>query len=298
ADRIVVIVNDDIIVLSEVDQMLIPYRQKVETLGISPEKQEQALFGVREKILDQLIDDKLRDQEIISKELTVDERDVDAAIERVKQESYLTNEELQKALAQEGMTLDGYRQQVREQLLRGKLMNTEIRSKILVTQEDIKAYYEKHSDTYGGKTQVHLRHIIMKASPLGDGVHSPEIRKRIDAVWDKLRAGESFESMAEMYSESPLAETGGDLGRMELDTLSKQIRAAVEDLKPGEFTVVMDTDQGFQIFLLQEKVTSAGVPLEDVSEEIANAVYNEISSERYQSWIEALRERAHIKIIR
>ena len=117
-------------------------------------------------------------------------------------------------------------------------------------------------------------------------------------VLEKLRAGQSFESMAKLYSESPLAESGGDLGMFELDTLSKQIRTAVADLKAGEFTQVLDTEQGFQIFALQEKVTIPGTPLEEVSEEIGDTIYSEILDKKYQSWLETLRKRAHIKIIR
>lgn len=298
ADRIVAIVNDDIIVLSEVNEILFPYQQKIETLGLTQEEEQEALFDVREKVLSQLIDDKLRDQEIVLNKLSVEERDIDSAVEQIKQERYLTDEELREALALEGMTLDVYRQQIREELLRGKLVNSEIRSKIVVTQEDIRAYYEKHSDKYGSKTNVHLRHIILKRSRLGDEKRDSDTRNKIDGVLKKLRAGQSFESMAKLHSESPLGETGGDLGSFELSLLSSQIKAAVADLNPGEFTPVLDTDQGFQIFMLQEKIQVPGVPLEEVSAEISNAVFAEMSDQRYRSWLEALRERAHIKIIR
>ncbi len=179
-----------------------------------------------------------------------------------------------------------------------KLVVTEIQSKLVITQEDIKAYYDRHSDKYGGKTNVRLRHIIMKASPLEDEEGNSEIRKRMEAVLEKLRAGQSFGDVAKLHSQSPLAETGGDLGQFEMNTLSKQIRDAVADLKPGEFTPVLDTDQGFQIFMLQEKVTAPGVPLEEVSAEISELVHREMLDEKYRSWLEALREKAHIRIIR
>lgn len=297
-DRIVAIVNDNIIVLSELDQALEPYRERLKTLGYSSEKEQEMLYEVREKVLDQLIDDELRDQEIAKNEISVEDKEVDDAIERVKIDSRLTDEELREALAQEGLTLEAYAESIREDILRARLVNLKVRSQIIITMEDTKSYYERNKDKYGSKTKYHLRHILMKPSSLDDETRNGAIREDMQAVLGKLREGQPFESLATTYSESPTADSGGDLGVFKLDTLSSRIKEAVAALKPGEFTSVIDTDQGYQIFMLQDIIEEPGIPLEDVRSEIDDTLYNEIISKKYDSWIETLRKQAHIKIIR
>ncbi len=83
-----------------------------------------------------------------------------------------------------------------------------------------------------------------------------------------------------------------------LDELSPQLRNIIKEMKAGEFTPVLDTDQGFQIFLVKEIVQTSGKPLEDVSPEIEGILFNEIVEKKYQSWLEDLRKQSVIKIIK
>jgi len=298
ADRILAIVNDDIIVLSELNRLLIPYEKQIISMGYTSEKEKEALFQVRENLLNQLIDEKLGDQEIKRQEITLEEKEIAATIERIKKQNYFTDEDLRKALDQEGLTIAAYREQIKKELLRTKLINQEIRSKIVVTREDVQSYYDRHKEKYGSKTKYHLRHIIMNLPSLTDTKHKDEIRNKMEEVMKKLEKGAPFEEMAKLHSESPIADVGGDLGEFELDSLSPQIKTEVTKLKPGEYTPILETDQGFQIFMLQEIIEGPKTPLEDVLEEIQTLLFNEIGNQKYQSWIETLRKQAHIKIIR
>jgi len=299
SDRIVAIVNDDIIVLSELEKELKPYRDRLKALGYTPEKEKELLYEVRENLLNQLIDEELAGQEIAkSEDITVTFKEVEDAIEEVKKQSYLTDEELREALAQEGMTIEQYADNIRDEILRGKLISQKVRSQVIITQEDIRGYYDRHKDKYGGKTKYHLRHILMRPSALDDERGNRSIRRRMDGILADLRSGQDFEALARIHSESPTADAGGDLGTLSLDTLSDQIRTAVADLKPGHHTEIIDTDQGHQIFLLQDIIEEPGTPIGDVTPEIEQALYNEIVDRKYREWIESLRSQAHIKIIR
>ena len=121
---------------------------------------------------------------------------------------------------------------------------------------------------------------------------------RMDAVLAKLKAGQSFETMAKTYSESSLAAEGGDLGLFKLHELSPQLQKAIKGMKSGEFTTVLDTDQGYQIIFVQEIIKTPGRPLEEVSSEIERTLFSEIVEEKFQSWLEDLRKQSHIKIIK
>jgi peptidyl-prolyl cis-trans isomerase SurA len=296
-DRIVAIVNDDIITLIELNRSFKPYAERIRALGYSTDKERKMLFKVREDMLNQLIDQKIKDQEIKRFNIKISEKDVDQTIERIKEANYYTDEDLRAALAKDGLTMEEYHKQVKEQILRKRLVNLKITSKIVITKEDIKSYYETHSDEYGGENKYHLRNIIMKVSSLVDEKEKLEVKARMDEVYAKLKAGQSFETMAMTYSES-LASEGGDLGLFGLSELSLQLQKAIKGMKAGEFTPVLYTDQGYQILFVQEVVDTSGKSLEEVSPEIERKLFNDIVDNKFQSWLEDLRKQSHIKIIK
>jgi peptidyl-prolyl cis-trans isomerase SurA len=296
-DRIVAVVNDDVITLSELNVVIKPYVEKIRALGYAPDKEKAMIFKVRDSMLHRLVDEKIEDQEIKRAKIEISDRQVDEAIERIKQTNYYTDEDLRAELSGEGMTMKDYRTRIKEQILRSKLVNLNVKSKIVITREDIKAYFKKHLDKYGGKTKYHLRNIIMKVPGFADSKNRHEIKATMDEILEKLKAGQSFAELAKKYSESSAASDGGDLGLFESDALSPQIRKAIKKIKPGEFTPVLDTDQGYQIFFLEKIVKEPGKPLEAVSPEIERILYEESVNKKYNSWLEGLRKQAVIKII-
>ena len=297
-DRIVAVVNDDIITLSELNLSFKPYEEKIRKLGYSTEKEQEMLFKVREDMLNRLIYQKLQDQEAERLKIKTDEPEIEQTIERIKEENFYTDEDLRLTLANEGLTMEEYRGRIKEQILRTKLINLNVRSKVVITKEDITSYYENHPDKYGGKKKYHLYNIIIKISPFADEREKDKIKARMDEILTELKAGKSFENMAETYSESSPDTGGGDLGLFRLDELSPQLQNAVKEMNAGEFTPVLDTDQGFQIFFVKEIVKTSGKPLEEVSPEIEKILFNEIVEKKFQSWLEELRNQSAIKLIK
>ena len=296
-ERIVAVVNDDVITLIELNSSLKPYTEKIRSLGYPSEKEQQLLFNVRKDMLDRLINQKIEDQEIKRSKVEISEGQIDQTIERIKETNYLTDEQLRAALAKDGLTMEEYRKKIKSQVLRERLVTLKVKSKIVITKEDVKAYYEKHIDEYGGKQKYHLRNIIIKVPLFSDSEKKLEIKARMDEILEKLKAGESFEVLAAKYSESPAASDGGNLGEFEFDSLSPQLQKAIEEIKPGEFTPVLDTDQGYQIFFLEEILSAKGKTLEEVTPEIERKLYDESIDKKYRAWIGDLRKQSVIKII-
>jgi peptidyl-prolyl cis-trans isomerase SurA len=256
------------------------------------------LFKVREDILNQLIDKKLTDQEIKRSQITVSEKEIDSAIERFKESGYHTDAELREALARQGLTMEDLRKRMKNQILRSKLLNIEVKSKIVITKKDVEAYYESHIDQYGGGKKYHLRNIIMRVSPYADENEKLLVFNKIKKVREKVEEGKPFKTMARTYSESPLAADDGDLGWFDLDEFSPQLKEAIKGLKSGEMTPVLDTDQGYQLFYVEEIVTTAGRTLEEAFPEIEKTLYREVSDNKFHAWLEDLRRQSHIKIIK
>lgn len=296
-DRIVAIVNDDPITLSELNEALKPYARQISSSNYGPEEERKMLFGIRQDILNRMIDETLSDQESKKLGVSVDENDVDGQIEQMKSQHFLTEEELRKALAGEGYTLEQYRQRIKEQLLRLKLISIEVKSKIAITEKEIRDYYEEHEEAYQGKDKYHLRSILISVPSSATADQKADALRKIQTIVDKFNAGAAFDKLAKQYSEAPTAEQGGDSGMFFLEELSPEFRDAVRSMNEGQISQPLESAQGYQILMLQEIENSHGKTLKEARIQIQEKLFREVVEEKYKAWLTALRERSYIKII-
>ena len=297
-DRIVAVVNDDIITLSELNEAFKPYRDRVRSMRYPLEKERKLLFEAREQVLDQLVNQKLTDQQVKKMNIQVSDKEVDAAIERIKSVNYYSDEDLRELLQSEGIDYETYRDRIKAQILRSRLVNREVNSKIVITQEDVAGYYNAHIDEYRGESRYHLYNIIKRVPPLADRAQKEEIREEIERIYARLKAGADFSDMARRHSDSPVAYEGGDLGVFALSSLAPEIQKALEGLSAGEFTPVIETDLGFQVFYVAEILEDKGQSLEEVTPKIQEILYQQAVDKRFEEWIKRLRKESHIKISR
>jgi peptidyl-prolyl cis-trans isomerase SurA len=296
-DRIVAVVNDDIITYLEVQEEMAPYEAQIKAVGYDPEKEQQMLYRVRNDIVKKLVDQKITDQEIKRYKINVSDEDIDNNIEQIKESKLWSDEEFRDALESEGMTYESYRKKLKDQAMRARLLNTAVRSKIVITKEDVAAYYANNIETYQGEVSYHLRNIIMRVPTDADKDEKQTVLEKMEKVQGALEQGTSFESLSRQYSESSLAERGGDLGVLAYKNFSSQLKEALDGLSIGEYTAILDTDQGYQIFYIENILKENETPLEDVYLEIEETLFKELSEKAFKEWLEALREASHIKII-
>lgn len=296
-DRIIAIVNDDIILQTDMEAALVPLREQLRKEGYSKVQQDLALADQQPFILEQLITEKLTDQQVKRFEIRIGDDELEATITRIKKMNKLNDEQFMHQFRNDGMSYEEFKSEIKDRLLRSKLVNREINSKIAITDEDIKAYYEKNSDLYGGIRKYHLRRILIRDSNNGmtPGTSSPE--ERIERVHERLDAGEEFGQLATIYSEDTSAASGGDIGVFEDSMLAPAIRMALMELQEGQYSQVIQTDQGFQILYLEQLIQIGGKSLEDAREEIQDKLYAEIVDQRFKDWLKKLREQAHVKIV-
>ena len=298
ADRIVAIVSDDVITLSELNEALEPYVQQIREAHYPPEVGREMLFKLRQDILNKMIDEKLTYQETERLHVSVDDREVDQHIEQIKSEHFLTEEELRKSLEAEGYTLEEYRKRIKEQMLRIKLINIEVRSKIAVTEKDIRDYYEEHKEGYQGVQKYHLRTILIRVPPSAGADQRKAALEKIESIVKDLKAGTAFDELAKQYSQDGgTAAAGGDLGLFTLDELSAEFQDTVRRMAEGEISPVLQTPKGYQILMLQEIKEIPGKTLKEARIEVQERLYRELVEEKYKAWLKALRDRSYVKII-
>ena len=296
ADRILAVVNDDIILLSDLEQMVTPYREKLMQTGYSESQVRSYLAEQRSAILEQMIVDKLTDQQAKRHGITVDEKEIDNTIERISKVNNMPRDQLLRMLKLEGLTYEAYRKQVKEQMLRARLVNVEVKSKIIITDDEVTAYYAAHQDQYAGQTKYQLRHILMRVTS-----QSQEERERVhqqmQSLYQRLQSGEQFSELAKLYSQADTAADGGNLGSFESRLLAASVRDALQGLKAGQFTPVLETEQGYQIFYIEEIVQTGGKPLAEIKPEIQDKLFAEEVDRNFKEWVKELRKKAHIQIM-
>ena len=187
-DRILVVVNDDVILLSEFVQEMAIVRTSYAKRGATPMEQQRLLDEQRPKILEKMIRDKLTDQQVARHKLEIDDKDVDATISRIRKANKLTEEEFKRAVELEGVTYEVYRKQIKDNILRSRLLNREVRSKIVITDSDIKKFYDAHIDQYTGSTKYKLRHILLRLAPGTPDSRKERVVEDIKVIHRRLKS--------------------------------------------------------------------------------------------------------------
>jgi len=294
-DRIVAIVNDDIIRLMELNKAFAPVERQILSEGYPAEKEREIIYQKKMEALNSLIDDKLADQKIKEAGISVKESEIDGAIEQIKSMNRYSQEELQQALAVSGLNMAEYREGIRKQILRNKLISQEVTSSIVITQTEIQAYYDAHAETYSVKKKYNLRNIFMAYPSEADARKS--VYSRMEQALMQLKEGSPFAAVAKEYSEAINASDGGELGFFTIDDLSGSIQTAVSNMTQGEFSSIIETDQGLQIFYVEEIADAQGKPVSEVADEIRQKLYEAQVNEKFKSWLDKMRKEAIIKIM-
>ncbi len=284
-DRIVAVVNDDIITLSRLHKAVQPYLQQVTSSRRSEAEKKQMVEAMEKKVLQTMIDRTLTRQEAVRQQISVSDDEVQAAIDNFKQQNGLDQEAFEKGLASEGISLEEYRERIREDIMHSHLVNRVVRSRIIVTREEIEAYYHAHPEKFKGEKKYHLYNILVATE-----AEAQQVLSRLDQ-------GLSFSEAAQRFSTASNAGDGGELGIFDMDTFNDTIKAAVQPLKKGEYSQVISTQQGYQIIYVQDILGADGTTLEQAKDEIQEILYREKGEEKLARWIESLKKNAHIKIM-
>lgn len=284
-DRIVAVVNNDIITLSELNKATRQFKERIAASDKSRADKEEMIQSVEQDILHKMIDRILTSQEASRHQISVSDADIQSAIENFKQTNNMDQESLEKGLEGEGITWEDYQERIREDLLQSMLINRAVRSKVIITREDIETYYEQHADKFTGEKKYKLRNILL------------DTEQAIQEVVSRLDKGLSFQEAARRYSLAANADEGGDLGVFAIDNFNDAIREAVLPLEKGEYSRVIRAGQGYQIIYVEDILVSGGKTLEEAKDEIQDILYRKQGEEKFAQWIDSLKKNAHVKIM-
>jgi peptidyl-prolyl cis-trans isomerase SurA len=290
-ERVVAVVNDEIILLTELEQFAAPQYRGPDPDTAEGKKQWEDL---KRKALDGMIDSKLVTQQAVELKLSVTPDEVDRAIQQVKDQNKLDDATFKSALEQQGFTLEGYRKTLRKQILELKVVNTAVRSRVAVSDDEVKTYYHQNEKLVAGDRQSHLRQILVLVANDADA----DAKKRVAAkVADLARGGTSFAELAKQYSDDEGTKTsGGDLGWVGKGVLVDALDDAMAAMEPGDVRGPIRTDRGWVVLQLVERKSGDLKPYEEIKEQLRKQLYDQQVEKAQQSWLRELRKRSHVDI--
>jgi parvulin-like peptidyl-prolyl isomerase len=296
-ERIVAVVDDTVILDSEVAQRAMPLLAQSGTSAADPDARAQAWRQTYHTALDQLVEEQLIIQAAAEAKLEVNEDEVQKALDQVKTQNRLTDSQLQAALATQGTTLGQYRRDIRRQILRLRAINVLVRPRVQVSDNDLKAKYAKLSGQSAVVTEIHLRHILLALPERPQPADLETARRAAGEIVARARAGEDFQVLAKQSSQDSASKgSGGDLGwykRGELPTEWEEILFAMD---PGEVRGPVHGPRGLHVFQVVENKKETVKPFAEVKDQLRDQLFQEEMEKQTKVWLQELRKKAHVDI--
>ena len=294
-DRIVAVVNDDVITFSDLNKEGAPIFRRIMQQA-PPEQVEISILKAREEILSGLIDKMIIEQRAEKMSVTVSPAEVEQALANLISGNKITLEQFRQQLKMMGTSEQDYRGVIKHQILQQKLVEYEIRSRVVITDEKIKAFYNKN---YAQKKQKDAYHILQMGFTWENG--SPSAKEQAFNNANEIRqqavSGEDFKALARQHSTLPSASDGGDIGVFKEDEMANYMKKAITQMKTGQTSNVIETPSGYQFYKLLS--THGNVELqssyEKVKEKIRDQLRNESLNNQLEKWVKELRDKAYIK---
>jgi len=277
-------VNGEVITVEElqaqVDQLKKQYPQMFEGTDA-----EGRLLDFKQRILDNLINQKLLEQAAKDKGIDVDDTAVKAQIDQLKS-GFKDDAQFAAAIKSAGMTEDSLKAQVKEQLLTQKIVES-LSSEATATASEIKAYYDANKTQFYQKDAKRASHILFK----------PEDKKTAEKVLKQVKDGSDFAALAKQYSvDTATATKGGDLGWPTTPYVA-EFEDALKKLKVGEVSGLVETPYGWHIITVTDERKGSQQKLADVKEQIAQILSQQTRADAYQKFLDDLRKKAKIEIL-
>ena len=295
-ERIVAVVGDDIVLESEVNEKAAPFLREVAGLP-DPAQRKQRSGALRREVLNKLVDEELLLQQASELKLSVSSEEIDRSIEQIKKDYGLSDEQLRAELARTGLDMASYRQQTRREILKYRVINIAVGSKVQVSDNDVESYYERNMKS-GANVQVRVSHIFVVIPENADAAKVLEREAYAKKLLERVKKGEDFATVAKEASEdSNTRAEGGDLGYFGKEMgLPTPVEELVFSMEVGQVGGPVRGNQGFHILKLVDRKAKDVSPLDDVKEELRAQLRQKEMERQTRIFLSELRKRTLVDI--
>ena len=279
-DGVIAVVNDDVITLSEFEEKL-----PNQSVKITPQQEKT--------ILDQMIEQKLLEQEAEKLGIRVSESEVDNAIKSVIGKFNLSDDQMKEVLAKENLTPEQFREQWRLQILSQKVIGSKLQGQLAVTEDEIEEYYKTNYGSDEKIDEVKVAHILITPEAAGG---EEQAKQRAEEVAKLAKSGEDFGKLAGEYSNDTISSVkGGELGSFRRGDLVESLENVAYSTPVGEIAGPVESPAGYHIVKVLDKKTNEG-NLDDYREEIKEKLYREKAEQELSAWIDEIKSSAYIDL--
>lgn len=321
-DNTLAIVNGEPLMSSEFNKILLPIIEQQRTMIPIAEQSEAKINELKNKVLEQKVEQMLLIQEAKKAKIKIPKREVEDAINQVKKR-FPSDAEFASELKKEGLSQIQFEKRLEEQLMSMKLVEREMKSSIKQpTEDDVKNFYNNvRAKMKGDKLnlsaqdeetvdavakllkrmsseQIRVRQIFIKADKNADAAENKAALARVATVKKELANGASFADLSEKYSEDQLLrQRRGDMGLVIKGDLTKELENSVFTMNVGQYTKeAIKSDSGYHFLRVEERKASTSFTFDDVKKDLAEVLYQQNGKKTYDKWIADLKSKANIKI--
>lgn len=249
ADRIVAVVNDEVVTLYEL-------RTRLE-VAINQLKKQGTPLPARDvlerQMLERLVMDKVQLQHAKEIGVKVDDAQLEQALQRIAASNKLSLAQLREALQKDGITFAKFREEIRDEMTIARVREREVENKIAISEGEIDNYLADDSAKSGGREEYEVAHILLRTPESASPEQIQRLKAKADQVLERLSKGEDFSQLAASFSDAPDGLQGGNLGFRALERLPAIFSDVVVKLKVGEVAPVLRSPNGFHLVKLVSK---------------------------------------------
>ena len=304
AERIVAIVGEHAILLSDMRQRARPFLLQIQQKMPGGAQQAAAESELYKQLIERMVDDRIEQQAAERAHLSVTADEIDSGIKNVASQQGISVERLIDEATKTGLSRQEYRDEVRRQILEGKLLQLRVRSRVRITEEDVRATYGKLVRAERGRLGYRIAWIVLR-TPVGASrevrAERMELAERISAT---ARAGVDasgnrieFADLAQSFSDdTPTRLRGGDLGRHKPGELAQAIEDEAHKLDVSGVSAPFQFKSDIIILKVVSRDPSELPSMEDARDELMQRAYGEQMERARRQWLNELRQRTYVDV--
>jgi peptidyl-prolyl cis-trans isomerase SurA len=306
-ERIVAVIGDKPILLSELRARGKPFLIQVQQNVPAGAQQAAAQSQVLKDMLEKMVEEELMAQAAARAGVTISSQEIENAFENIAASQGAKKEDLFKAArARNGLTEQDYRDEMRRQILEGKMIQLRVKGRVRITEEDIKTMYDRVVREERKLRDYHPAWLVLRILPGASADSIAERKAQAEEIVARARKGEDFAKLVALYSDDTASrETGGDIGvrtpsgsplaaQGKAQMLGPELEAASLPLEPGDVSAPVHVGQAVVILKLLSRQPSRYSGLKEARPEMIQRLQAEIMDKAKKKWIEELRRRTHV----
>lgn len=282
-DKILAIVNDDIITMSDVEKFV-----RVEKEGRFTSVDNYFRDASLKDKLDVFIENLLVQQQAKKLKIEVSEKEVEAVVESIKKQNLITDEELKEQLRRANSSYKAFLEGIRSNLIRSRVLTRTMSQDVTVSEAKLKEYYDANPDEFRAE-EYRLQQVFISN-------RRQDATRRAQAAYAMLQQGAPFDQVAMEYSDDQSAKTGGDIGYVSKEDLVPELRQAVGLLATGTYSIPVLTPYGYHIVRVLDVKKNEALPFDAVKDSIRERVVQKESERQYKEYVRKLRAASYIEV--